>query len=117
MGCGMEDLIDPMTLPSGLQAGVIEVLQDANGPNGLVMRFRFLVPDLKPDAYDVVAADMMHLCQTYALPRLPTMGPVPGQIIISFADQNLPFGQAAPEAVQYFEAFRIENGECVWEIY
>ena len=53
----------------------------------------------------------------FALPRIPGIGPQPSQLIISMADRALPFGEAAPEAIQYFEAFRLENGQCVWELY
>jgi hypothetical protein len=44
-------------------------------------------------------------------------GPIPSQIIISLEDRPVPFGEADPEAVQYFEAFRVENGACIWEVF
>lgn len=113
----MEEVTDPMTLPSGLAAALLDVIHDAPGPEGLTLRFRFLAPELAQVDFDSAAADMLHLCQTYALPRLPNTGPVPAQIIISLSDRDVPFGEAAPDAVQYFEAYRIEDGECVWEIY
>jgi hypothetical protein len=82
------------------------------------MRFRFLAPGIA-DAVDfeTAAADMLALCTGYALPRVPDPGPQPQQIVISLHDRVLPFGEAAPEAVQYFEAYRIEDGACVWDMF
>jgi hypothetical protein len=113
----MEEVTELLTLPSGLVVNLMDVVHDAPGPVGLAARFRFLAPDLAGVEFDVAAADMLHLCQSYALPRVPNTGPKPAQIIISLSDRNVPFGEAAPDAVQYFEAYRIENGECVWEMY
>jgi hypothetical protein len=60
---------------------------------------------------------MAHLCQSYALPRLSETGPVPAQIIISLSDRPVPFGEASPEATQFFEAYRIEGDACIWEAF
>jgi hypothetical protein len=67
--------------------------------------------------FATAATDMAYLCQTYALARLSEFGPQPAQIIISLADQALPFGEPAPEATQFFEAYRIEDGTCIWEAF
>lgn len=64
---------------------------------------------------DQTLADLTALCESFALPRIPATGPMPQQIVISLADRPVPFGQADPEATQFFEAFRPENGRCVWE--
>ncbi|SIS56932.1 DUF6497 family protein [Phaeovulum vinaykumarii] len=66
---------------------------------------------------DPLLADLTWLCDTQALPALAGGGPQPAQIIISVADRPVPFGAPNPEAVQVFEAFRPENGRCVWEFY
>ncbi|GHC49564.1 DUF6497 family protein [Neogemmobacter tilapiae] len=113
----MEEVTELLTTPSGLIVSLIEVVNDAPGPEGLTTRFRFLAPDLAGVDFDLAAADMLHLCQSYALSQLPKIGPEASQIIISLSDRLVPFGEAAPEALQYFEAYRIENGECVWEMY
>ena len=60
---------------------------------------------------------MEHLCNTYALPRVPNQGPRPSQIIISLSDRPVEFGTADPEATQFFEAYAVEDEACVWEIY
>ena len=65
--------------------------------------------------FDTAAADMVALCETYALPRLANIGQVPVQIVVSMSDRPVVFGEAAPEATQYFEAYRIEDGLCIWD--
>jgi hypothetical protein len=113
-GGGSDALI---AVPSGQAVTLQEVIWNVPGAQGLTLRFRFVAPDL--GALDVAAAlaDMQGLCDSYAAPRVTDFGPVPQQIIISLADAARPFGETAPDAVQYFEAYRIENGACIWEIY
>ena len=110
-----------VTVPSGREVRWIDTISDAPGPDGLTLRFRFLVPALGApvwqEAPERAEADMQALCDRFALPRVSGIGPQPSQLIISMADRALPFGEAAPEATQYFEAFRLENGQCVWELY
>jgi hypothetical protein len=60
---------------------------------------------------------MQHLCDSYAAPRIADQGRRPDQVIISLSDVAVPFGEAAPEATQFFESFRIEEGVCVWEMF
>ena len=60
---------------------------------------------------------MQALCDSFALPRTDGMVPAPQQIVISFAGAAVPFGEAAPDVVQFFESYRIENGACVWEVF
>ena len=60
-------------------------------------------------------ADMEVLCNEFALPRLPATGPAPAQIIISLSDRAVAFGEPAPEATQFFEAYTIIDGRCQWE--
>lgn len=115
---GDETLID---VPSGQPVTLLDVIWNTPGPEGLTMRFRFLAPQIAQPggtiSFDQAVEDMKALCQTYALPRLATPGPVPSQIIISLSDIPVPFGAPMPDATQFFEAFSIENGACKWEIY
>jgi hypothetical protein len=113
-GVGSTDLVP---VPSGQAVTLQEVIWNVPGAQGLALRFRFVAPGLATRDLETALADMQALCDAYAAPRLTDFGPVPAQIIISLADRPLPFGEAAPEAVQYFEAYRIENGACIWEIY
>ena len=107
-------------VPSGQEITLQDVIWNAPGPDGLALRFRFLAPGIAPGGgveFETAAADMQHLCDTYALPRIAEQGPHPEQVIISLSDVAVPFGEAAPEATQFFESYRIEDGVCVWEMF
>ena len=106
---------DAVAVPSGRVVQVLDVITDLHGPAGATARFRFVVPGLKPE--EDTSADMQALCDSFALPRTDGMVPAPQQIVISFAGAAVPFGEAAPHVVQFFESYRIENGACVWEVF
>ena len=111
----------PLAVPSGQVVSLIDVIWNVPGPNGLAVRFRFLAPAIARDAGgvdpDVAGRDMDDLCQNYALQRIAEFGPQPSQIIISLSDVAVPFGEAAPDATQYFQAYTIADGTCVWEVF
>ncbi len=110
-----------IAVPSGQPVTLMDVIWNEQGPEGLTLRFRFLAPEIAREGgtigYELAAEDMMHLCQTYALPRVPNTGPQPAQIVISLSDRPLVFGATAPEATQFFEAYSLENGTCIWEMF
>ena len=112
---------ETIVVPSGQEISLLDVIWNEPGPTGLVARFRFLAPGIARDAatvsFDVASADMAHLCQDYALPRVSGSVMAPVQIIISLSDRAVPFGQSDPDATQFFEAYRIENGACIWEVF
>ena len=110
----------PIDVPSGQPVTPIDVITDLAGPSGLTVRFRFLSPEIAPGASidaETAAVDMAAICETYALPRVLDADPLPAQVIISLADRVVPFGQSDPDATQFFEAYRIENGHCLWEMF
>ena len=106
---------DAVAVPSGRVVQALDVISDQHGPAGATARFRFVVPGLQPD--EDTSADMQALCDAYALPRTESMVPAPQQIVITFADRAVPFGEAAPDAVQFFEAYTPKDGACVWEMF
>lgn len=112
---------EPIKVPSGQQITYVETIEDLHGPAGLTYRFRFLAPAIaRPGGTmtaEVAVTDMAALCQTFALPRLPNPGPPVQEIVISLADRPVVFGAQAPDATQYFEAFRPEGNACIWEGY
>ena len=118
-GCQEEPRDDGpgIEVPSGRTVSLIDVITNAPGPAGATARFRFLAPDLSLEDADAAAADMQVICDNFALERTEGMVPEPQQIIISFASAEVPFGEAAPDVVQFFESFRIENDACVWEVF
>lgn len=102
-------------VPSGREVSLIDVVTNAPGPEGAAARFRFLAPGLNPDEAATAAVDMQALCDSYALPRIGSMVPMPQQIIISLSAEAVPFGAAAPDVVQFFEAYAVQDGACIWE--
>ena len=106
-------------VPSGTQMTLQEVLVDKVGDEDWV-RFRFVAPAIdagNSDApgYDDLEADFPHLCTTLALPYLQKYELSAQKIVISLSDRAVEFGRADPDATQYFEQFRAENGDCIWE--
>ena len=110
-----DDLLD---VPSGQSVTFQEMLWDRPG-GGLVYRFRFVTPEIGGDGRDYmdVEPDMAFLCETFAIPRLAETGPQPSQIVISFSQKATEFGVADPDTVQFFEAYRIEDGTCILEFF
>jgi Family of unknown function (DUF6497) len=104
-------------VPSGRNLSLIDVITNAPGPSGAAARFRFLAPDLTAEDVETAMEDMQAVCDTFALPRTEGTVPAPQQIIITFMNAAVPFGEPAPDVVQFFESFRIENGACVWEVF
>jgi Family of unknown function (DUF6497) len=102
-------------VPSGREVQLIDVITNVAGTAGAAARFRFLAPDLTADDLAASVADMQVLCDTYALPKTVGTVPQPQQIIISLAAETVPFGQAAPDVVQFFETYRIEDSACAVE--
>jgi len=109
--------VDAIAVPSGQIVTLIEVIANEPGPAGLTSRFRFLATEIAGLDQDMAQQDLAALCQSYALPRIPTTGPQPAQIVISLSDRVLPFGDAAPEATQLFGAFSRQDGACVEELF
>jgi hypothetical protein len=108
---------DVIAVPSGRDLSLIEIVTNAPGPSGAAARFRFLAPGLTQDDAVTAAADMQALCDSFALPRIDGMVPAPQEIILSFSADAVPFGEAAPDTVQFFEAYSVATGACVWEPY
>jgi hypothetical protein len=118
VGC-QEDPPDgeAVEVPSGREVRLIDIITNAPGPAGATARFRFLAPGLTPDDAEAAGEDMQTLCDDFAVGRIDGMVPAPQQIIVSLASANVPFGDPAPDVVQFFESFRVENGACVWEVF
>ena len=109
---------EPIPVPSGQEVRLLDVIHNEPGPDGLTTRFRFVAPAIAQGGgvdFEAASADMMHLCQTYALPRVTSGGPAPSQIVISLSDVPVEFGSTAPEVTQFFEAYSLDGDTCIWE--
>lgn len=106
-------------VPSGQPVTFHDTISSEPGPAGLTARFRFVAPQIARDQgampFAMAEADMAHLCETFALPRLSSIGPQVAQIVITLMDRPVPFGMADPDATQFFEAYRPEDGRCLLE--
>jgi Family of unknown function (DUF6497) len=110
-----------VAVPSGQDVRFLDMVMNAPGNEGLPIRFRFVAPAIAKDGgaidYDTATVDMEHLCNSFVLPKIAAMSPVPTQVVISFSATEVPFGETAPEVTQFFEAYRIEGGACIWEAF
>ena len=104
--------------PSGQVVTLREILLD-DAPGAPWLRFRFLAPAIARSGGSVdpetAAADMEHLCQEIAAPYTAAQGLAPDRIVISLSDRDLAFGETNPDATQFFELFRLQDGLCIWE--
>ncbi|WP_254443149.1 DUF6497 family protein [Ruegeria atlantica] len=107
-----------LPVPSGQPVHLSDVLLD-NNPGELWVRFRFIAPKIGSDVgrigYDVASVDMEHLCQTLAVAYVAKYELDPARVVISLSDRPLEFGRSSPDATQYFEAYRLEQSQCIWE--
>lgn len=107
-------------VPSGQKITFVEIIRGEDSAVGTAIRYRFLAPAIGR-AHQVVAfpqaeEDMSVLCQDYILPQIDMApGALPDQIIVVLSDRPVQHGVMAPEATQFFEAYRPVDGECVWE--
>lgn len=110
-----------ITLPSGQVVQLQDVVWNAPGPAGLTLRFRFIAPAIAESGgtvdFDTASTDMLWLCESYALSRVPVTGPQPAQIVISLSDRPVAFGETAPDVTQFFEAYSLTDGRCVVEMF
>lgn len=108
-------------VPSGQEITLLDVIWNVPGPVGMATRFRFVAPAIAKDggtvSFDAAQADMLDLCQSFALPRVTGSLVLPSQIIISLSDRAVPFGESDPDATQFFEAYSIEDNACIWEVF
>jgi len=124
---GLTGAFVPVTVPSGQQVLLSEVLLDET-PGALWARFRFVAPAISRQGalsdgagaamdFQRSAADMEHLCDSLALDYLRKHELAASMVVISFSDRPVEFGTPAPEATQFFEAYRPDDGGCIWEAF
>ena len=105
---GAQDL----AVPSGEPVELYDVLVDEDGTT----RWRFLAPGVRGLDANAVLADMQALCDGFVIPSMDSIEEGE-RVIVSLMDRPVEFGKITPEARQHFEAYRLESGACVWEIF
>ncbi|MDX1780057.1 MAG: DUF6497 family protein [Thalassovita sp.] len=116
MAAGQEEAL--AAVPSGLQLSVADQFLEKQPDGTTWARFRFVAPEIG-DGVGVgrVGDDFLHLCDKYALPRLENLGLDVSQVVISMSSKDVEFGATAPDIVQFFDAFSVETGRCIWEAF
>ncbi|WP_319826243.1 DUF6497 family protein [Thalassovita sp.] len=103
-------------VPSGLAFSLQEYFIDMQPDGVRLARFRFVSADLVNGiAFAQVEHDFPVLCAEYALPALVAAQEQVSQVVVSMASEAVEFGASDPSVTQFFEAFRIESGLCIWE--
>ncbi|SMR83214.1 hypothetical protein SAMN04488030_3128 [Aliiroseovarius halocynthiae] len=117
-----DDWAEGMSLdvPSGQPVTLLEINHQDGNRGGSAIHVRFLAPEIARDtgriAFSQAEEDMAVICQDYVLPHLSKITETePEQIVIVLADRWVEFGVSDMDATQFFEAFRPENGVCVWD--
>ena len=107
----------PLEVPSRQLVTLQEAFLEEQADGALWLRLRFVAPRIGsgPGEYgfDVVEWDMVHLCEALGIPWAEAGGA--DLIVVSFAAEPVEFGLSTPDVAQFFEAYRIEDGECAWE--
>lgn len=107
-----------VSVPSGQELALYDVVLEAEGR---VARFLFHAPGIVLEGdgltYADVADDFAYLCQEIAVPALEANGWTPEEVVVSMADRRVEFGEITPEAIQFFEAFTVEDGTCIWRAF
>lgn len=109
---------DAPSVPSGMPVTLHEIVEEPSAA-GPVWRFRFIAPEIggAGRAFDAVAEDMAHLCDDVAVPRALGAAEAPAQIVISLMAAPVAFGESSPDVKQFFEAYSIRDGRCMWEVF
>jgi hypothetical protein len=109
---------EPVVLPSGLSVTLIEAIwEPQTEPEELWLRLRYLAPAIAQaePAFDVVGADMQALCRWFGLSAVSPDGAPAQQVVVSLSAEPIEFGEANPDVRQYFEAYRLTEGDCILE--
>lgn len=104
-----------VSVPSGLDVALYDVILE---PTKQIARFRFLAPQIGIEdgaSFTDVVPDLQYLCDEVVVPGLAENGWTGGDVVISLSEQEVEFGVASPQVVQYFQPFSIQAGACMWE--
>lgn len=103
-------------VPSGHEIALQEVLFETRNDHSRVARFRYVMPLIRQGIeFAEIEQDFFHLCIGVAVPYLTIKGETVDQVIISMADRETEFGVMSTLVTQFFEAFSVDDGTCIWE--
>ena len=106
-------------VPSGQPVHLQEIFWEEG--EDLLLRVRFIAPQIARTGgtidHDTATKDMRHLCEHFVLTQFAEGEEMPAQIIVSLSDVEVPFGEADPDATQFFEAYHLDSNSCISELY
>jgi hypothetical protein len=107
-----------VAVPSGQAIEFFEQrVDDATG----AVRLRFLAPDLddplKRPSFEDITLDLEMLCREFGVKTTLEDGLENTQIVISLSSEKVEYGVINSEVEQVFEAFSVQNGTCMLEIF
>ena len=112
---GAQVAAQQVNVPSGMDVALYDVILE---PDTKIARFRFRAPSIDGDdavTFADALPDIQFLCDDVVLPGLAENGWTEGEVVISLSAENVDFGVATPDVVQYFQPFSIQAGACIWE--
>ena len=112
---GAQVAAQQVNVPSGIEVTLYDVILERDTK---IARFRFRAPAIGGEdavAFADALSDIQFLCDDVVLPGLAKNGWTDGEVVISLSAENVDFGVATPDVVQYFQPFSIQAGACIWE--
>ncbi|MEP5760069.1 MAG: DUF6497 family protein [Litoreibacter sp.] len=110
-----------LQVPSGMEVALHEAIYEPVGTDASsaqTLRLRFVASEISDETrfgIKQIESDFEWLCTHVGLVEKQQKAPEVQQIIVSLSSETTAFGESAPEVVQYFDAFRVEDGRCIWE--
>ena len=114
---------DRLAVPSGQLVLPYEALWEdhlTEGSAGEVwLILRFLMPGIAKSkgkvSFGDAAPDIDFLCDNVGLPLVEMTGGGVDQIIVTLMDVPIPRGQTDARVTQFMNAYRVDQGVCIWE--
>lgn len=107
--------------PSGLVFDPPEVIFEPVGvlaTQAKRLRLRFVAPqisDTEKFGFEKLEADFEYLCTVSGLKIAKRSAPKLEQIIVSISSDPIALGETVPSVAQYFDAFSVVDGTCIWD--
>ena len=105
-----------LVLPSGHDAQFHDAYWEEDSGT---LRLRYIVPAVTDDAYardhDAVFVDMESLCAGPGLEMIDADGNPWEGVTVTMMAAPVELGRTAPDVVQFFEAFVVRDGHCIWD--
>ena len=113
-----EVLAGSVTLPSGHAAQFHDAIWEEDSG---MLRLRYLVPAVEDAAYagdqDAIFADMEALCAGPGRAMIAEDGNPWDGVTVTMMAAPVEFGRSAPDVVQFFEAFILQDGLCILDAF